>query len=100
MSTGAGGLGESFGSDPPQSLFCRSCDFSPTCFLPSRPAAGDLPAMASERGSVAGGAVHLLYPSALAPERHPTHTKLVVLSRWLSAVFWFVLWRHPPRWES
>jgi mono/diheme cytochrome c family protein len=33
-------------------------------------------------------------PSALAPERHPTHTKLVVLSRWLSAVFWFVLWRQ------
>ena len=30
-------------------------------------------------------------PSAVAPARHPTHTKLVVLSRWISAVFWFVL---------
>ena len=33
-------------------------------------------------------------PSAVAPARHPTHTKLVVLSRWISAVFWFVLWRQ------
>ena len=33
-------------------------------------------------------------PSAVAPGRYPTHTKLVVLSRWISAVFWFVLWRQ------
>ena len=33
-------------------------------------------------------------PSAVAPARHPTHTKLVVLSRWISAVFWFILGRH------
>ena len=33
-------------------------------------------------------------PSAVAPGRHPTHTKLVVLSRWISAVFWFILGRQ------
>ncbi|HEV2382787.1 MAG TPA: hypothetical protein VG206_23730 [Terriglobia bacterium] len=33
-------------------------------------------------------------PSAVVPSRHPTHTKLVVLSRWIAAVFWFVLLRQ------
>ena len=33
-------------------------------------------------------------PSGIAPGRYPTHTKLVVLSRWISAVFWFVMWRQ------
>ena len=33
-------------------------------------------------------------PSAVAPGRFPTHTKLVVLSRWIAAVFWFILLRQ------
>jgi len=37
----------------------------------------------------------ILYaPSAVAPARHPTHTKLVVLSRWIASAFWFVLLRQ------
>ena len=34
-------------------------------------------------------------PSAVAPAKFPTHTKLVVLSRWIAAVFWFILLRQP-----
>jgi hypothetical protein len=33
-------------------------------------------------------------PSAVAPGRFPIHTKLVVLSRWIAAVFWFILLRQ------
>lgn len=33
-------------------------------------------------------------PSAVAPGRFPTHTKLVVLSRWIAAVFWIILLRQ------
>jgi mono/diheme cytochrome c family protein len=33
-------------------------------------------------------------PSAVNPGRFPTHTKLVVLSRWIAAVFWFILLRQ------
>jgi len=33
-------------------------------------------------------------PSAVAPARHPTHTKLVVLARWIASVFWFILLRQ------
>ena len=33
-------------------------------------------------------------PSAVAPARHPTHTKLVVVARWIASVFWFVLLRQ------
>ena len=33
-------------------------------------------------------------PSAIAPSRHPTHTKLVVLSRLIASVFWFILLRQ------
>jgi len=33
-------------------------------------------------------------PSALAPGRYPTHTKLVVLSRWIASVFWIILLRQ------
>jgi len=33
-------------------------------------------------------------PSAVAPGRFPTHTKLVVLSRWIAALFWFILLRQ------
>lgn len=33
-------------------------------------------------------------PSALAPARFPTHTKLVVLSRWIASVFWFIQLRQ------
>src|SRR5262249_30571675 len=30
-------------------------------------------------------------PSAVAPARYPTHTKLVVLARLIASVFWFML---------
>ncbi|HEY6271670.1 MAG TPA: hypothetical protein VIX19_06700 [Terriglobales bacterium] len=33
-------------------------------------------------------------PSAIAPGRYPTHTKLVVLSRWIASAFWFMLLRQ------
>jgi hypothetical protein len=33
-------------------------------------------------------------PSAVAPGRYPTHTKLVVLARWIASVFWLVLLRQ------
>lgn len=33
-------------------------------------------------------------PSALAPQRFPVHTKLVVLARWIAAGFWFILLRQ------
>src|SRR5262249_47101948 len=33
-------------------------------------------------------------PSAIAPSQHPTHTKLVVLSRLIASVFWFALLRQ------
>jgi len=33
-------------------------------------------------------------PSAIAPAHHPTHTKLVVVSRLLASVFWFALLRQ------
>ena len=33
-------------------------------------------------------------PSAIAPSRHPTHTKFVVLSRLIASVFWFILLRQ------
>ena len=33
-------------------------------------------------------------PSAVAPARHPAHTKLVVLSRWIASGFWFMLLRQ------
>jgi hypothetical protein len=34
-------------------------------------------------------------PSAVAPAKFSTHTKLVVLSRWIAAIFWFILLRQP-----
>ena len=33
-------------------------------------------------------------PSAVNPGRFPVHTKLVVLSRWIAALFWFILLRQ------
>lgn len=33
-------------------------------------------------------------PSAIAPAKFPTHTKLVVLSRWIAAAFWLILLRQ------
>jgi len=33
-------------------------------------------------------------PSAVAPARFPTHTKMVVLARWIASVFWFILLRQ------
>jgi hypothetical protein len=33
-------------------------------------------------------------PSAVAPAKFPTHTKLLVLSRWIASVFWFILLRQ------
>jgi hypothetical protein len=34
-------------------------------------------------------------PSAVAPSRYPTHTKLVVLSRWIAVAFWLYLMAQP-----
>jgi RoxA-like, cytochrome c-like len=34
-------------------------------------------------------------PAAVAPSRHPTYTKLVVLSRLIASAFWFYLLRQP-----
>ena len=33
-------------------------------------------------------------PSAVDPAHFPTHTKLVVLARWVASVFWFILLRQ------
>lgn len=36
----------------------------------------------------------LYTPSAVAAARFPVHTKLVVLARWIAAIFWFILLRQ------
>src|SRR5579862_9467844 len=76
-------------------FFAIPAIFAPDMFLASldQPPASSL--LWLQNVGVLLVALSIFYsPTAIAPGRYPTHTKLVVLSRWISAVFWFVLWRQ------
>jgi hypothetical protein len=76
------------------------CFAIPAIFAPDMVLAGmDLPPAASMLWLQNVGMLLLTLcvfysPSAIAPARFPTHTKLVVLSRWIAAGFWFILLRQ------
>jgi len=76
------------------------CFAIPAIFAPDTVLAGmDLPPAASMLWLQNVGMLLLTLcvfyaPSAVAPAKFPTHTKLVVLSRWIAALFWFILLRQ------
>jgi hypothetical protein len=76
------------------------CFAIPAIFAPDMVLAGmDLPPAASMLWLQNAGMLLLtlcvLYtPSAIAAARFPVHTKLVVLARWIAAIFWFILLRQ------
>jgi len=76
------------------------CFAIPAIFAPDTVLAGmDLPPAASMLWLQNVGMLLLTLcifytPSAVTPGRFPTHTKLVVLSRWIAAAFWIILLRQ------
>jgi mono/diheme cytochrome c family protein len=81
-------------------ILCNLCFALPAIFAPDMLLAGlDMPPETSLLWLQNVGMLLLTLcifyaPSAVAPARHPTHTKLVVLARWIASVFWFILLRQ------